>query len=502
MINRSSGVLLNISSLPSDFGIGDFGDSAIHFSQEFLDMGFHWWQLLPITTIGKGDSPYSGISLRAGNYLYIDPYSLVQDDLLTLEEIYELKYKGDPYLVNYEHAKWAKRIALEKAYLRYQDDNLLDDFIKENSEWIIDYALFMCLREDYNNDTWDKWDNDYKYHNEKALLQYEKDNSSRLRYYYFEQYIFFKQWFKLKKNINMLGMGIIGDLPIYPSYDSVEVWSNPREYYLDNDMQMKKIAGVPPDAFSESGQLWNNPIYDYDIMKKNNYKTIKDRIRFALNLYDILRIDHYCGYYKYWASPQGSDSSINGEWHKAPGNEILAEFSNENIIVEDLGASSEDIKGLLDKTDFPGMRVMQFGFMDDESIHLPHYYPVNCVAYTSTHDNDPTLGWLYKLDESKRTYVLKYCGIDTNNIGWGAGGGDCPSTKAFIRTLLSTTAKLAIVAFQDLCGYGSDTRMNIPGKPTGNWKYRATFGALSSINSFYMHEMNSLYARLNPFVKL
>jgi 4-alpha-glucanotransferase len=497
-MNRSSGVLLNISSLPGEFGIGDFNNAARYFVQSFLDMGFHWWQVLPITTIGDGNSPYSGISLKAGNYLYIDPYGLMNEGLINQEELEYIKYRDTPYLVNYEHARWAKNHVLRLAYTRFKEQEALDAFIKENN-WLIDYALFMCLKEDYKGLCWSEWDRAYKYREEAAIDDYVIKNSDRLYYYYFEQYIFFKQWFAVKNAANEIGLGIIGDIPVYPCYDSVEVWSNPSEYQLDEDLSMKKVAGVPPDYFAEEGQLWRNPLYDYSVMENNGYKTLKDRFRYALRLYDMLRIDHFRGFYQYWAVPAGADSAKDGAWYDGPGIELFRGLMDEPIIAEDLGCIDEGVRAFLKECGFPGMKVMQFGFMDDDSAHLPHYYQENCIAFTGTHDNDTTLGWIYKLPEDKRNYVLHYCGAD--QAGWGAGGGDCPSTKAFIKTLIMSSAGLAVVAFQDLCGYGSDTRMNVPGKADGNWRYRATYGALSSLNAQYLLDLNNTYGRNRPFIK-
>lgn len=499
MITRSSGVLLNVSSLPGDFGIGDFGGAVRHFLQSFLDMGFHYWQVLPVTTIGAGNSPYSGISLKAGNYLYIDPYALMNEGLLSGDEIEYIKYRYEPYLVNYEHAKWAKSYALKQAYPRFNDNEALDSFISANADWLTDYSLFRCLKEDYGDACWLDWPEEYKFRKPASIDAYINNNGDRLRFYYFEQFIFNKQWQSIKDTAKELHMAIIGDLPIYPCYDSVDVWANMAEYQLDKNLNPVKVAGVPPDYFASDGQLWNNPVYNYTAMKRNKYKTLKERINYALNLYDILRIDHFRGYYKYWAVPYGATSAKEGKWYNGPKMELFRDFLDKDIIAEDLGLIDDEVRDFLDKTGFPGMRVMQFGFLDDDSIHLPHHYNANTVAYTGTHDNDTTLGWLYKLDDATRQYVLHYCG--EHGSGWGAGGGDCPSTKSFIKTLMMSTAKLVIVAFQDLCGYGSDTRMNVPGTSEGNWRYRATYGALSSINMQYILDLNNTYGRNRPYIK-
>ncbi len=486
--------------MAGNFGIGDFNKSIYDFAQVFLDIGIHMWQVLPITTIGMGNSPYSGISLMAGNYLYIDPYQLLEEGLLTNKEIDAVKYYGDTYLVNYEHAKWAKTTLLHKAFSRFQMNDDIAKFIKDNKNWLEDYALYMSLRHDNSEECWSKWDKKYRFRDKDALSEYIRDNAEKIEYYYYEQYTFFKQWYKIKSDLNEWGIGIIGDIPIYPSYDSVDVWANTSEYQLHKKtLAMTAVAGVPPDYFSEEGQLWNNPLYNYKEMEKNGYNTFITRFKHLFAMYDVTRIDHFRGFYKYWSVPIESNSAKNGKWCKGPQMDLFCRIKNEQIIAEDLGIIDDEVREFLKATGYSGMKVMQFGFLDNDSVHLPHHYSENCVAYTGTHDNDTSLGWLYKLDEQTRNYILHYCSVDFQ--GWGAGGGSCPATLGMIKMLIASSARLAVIPFQDLCGYGSDTRMNVPAEAFGNWRFRATYNALAAINTSKIADMNSTYGRNRPFIK-
>lgn len=501
---RSSGVFLNISSLPGEYGIGGFSVDAKNFAEYISTMGFHWWQILPLTTIGKGNSPYSGISAFAGNYLYIDPYN-IEKGLLTDEEIVAAKYSGSIYLTDYDYVRKCKKELLTKAFSRISDTikNNIDCFRKQNSFWVEDYALFMALTEENNNKPWYEWQNELKFREPSALSEAKRRLSERILFYCFEQYEFFRQWKNLKFFINNFGVGVFGDMPIYVCYDSVDVWSHPELFQLDSDLKPSMVAGVPPDYFSEEGQLWGNPLFDYNKMKDDGYNWLIERILHNLKLYDMLRIDHFRGFYKYWAVPSDSDTAKVGQWKDGPKmdiwNELKKRVNNAKIIAEDLGIIDDEVHKYLEETGFYGMRVMQFGFDgDSRNIHLPHNYNKTCVGYTSTHDNDTTLGWLFNLNNSTRDYALNYVNCDTLS-GWAGSGGDCNATKCFIRTLLSSSCNLAIIPMQDLCGYGGDTRMNTPGVPLGNWEYRTNYTAMDNVDTGYMRMLNNLYGRVNPF---
>lgn len=506
MIKRSSGVLLNISSLPGEFGIGGFSLEARNIVEQLTSFGFHWWQVLPITTVGLGDSPYSGFSAFAGNYMYVDA-SQFEEGLLTREEIEHAKYKGDIYLVNYDHARWSKRFLLERAFSRINDGikSKIDAFVKENAFWLEDYALYMVLKERFELKAWFEWDEPYKKRNKKAIEQIKIEYKEKIEYFYFEQYEFFRQWSELKAYANSYGMGIFGDMPIYVCYDSADVWANKELFQLDGDLKMKKVAGVPPDYFAEDGQLWGNPLYDYKRMEKDDFDWFVRRILHNLKLYDMLRIDHFRGLYKYWAVPADSLTAKTGEWLDGPKMKLWRALERKipspNIVAEDLGIIDDEVREYLKETGFCGMRVMQFGFDgDSENLHLPHCYEKNTVAYTATHDNDTTLGWLLSLDEYTRSNALEYVDCDTA-MGWASGGGQCRATKAFIRTVLASVSKLAVIPMQDLCGYGSDTRMNTPGVAEGNWRYRTNYTAIDGVDGEYLRRTNDTYGRNNPAVE-
>lgn len=502
---RSSGVLLNISSLPGEYGIGGFSLDAKNFAEYISTMGFHWWQTLPITTIGKGNSPYSGISAFAGNYLYIDPYSL-EKGLLTDEELVSRKYNGSIYLTDYDYARKCKRELLQIAFSRISDTilNNIECFRKKNKYWLEDYALYMALYDENNQQPWHKWEDPLKFRHTDALDKAKKRLKNQMLFYYFEQYEFFRQWKQLKFFINNFGVGVFGDIPMYVYYDSIDVWAHSHLFQLGEDLKPSLVAGVPPDYFNSEGQLWGNPLYNYKNMQKDNYEWLIKRITHNLELYDMLRIDHFRGFYKYWAIPADSNTAKNGTWLDGPKmdlwHHLKKHISNPKIIAEDLGIMDEETYNYVKEAGFYGMRVMQFAFDGDcSNIHLPHNYNKECVGYTSTHDNDTTLGWLLNLDnDATREYALNYvnCGI---SAGWASGGGSCMATKSFIRTLLASPSELAIIPMQDLCGYGSNTRMNTPGVAEGNWKYRTNYTAMDNVDSSYMRMLNNIYGRTNPF---
>ncbi len=499
-MERTSGVLLNISSLPGEYGIGGFSKDCDRFVEEISRMGFHWWQTLPITVIGAGNSPYSGYSAYAGNYLYID---LKEIGLLTEEELNEFKYRGDIYLANYEYAKATKKSGLRIAYSRLDEEHKVKiaDFVKQHSSWLVDYALYMVIKAVNDDKAWCDWEEKYRNRDQKALKDFQKTHAEELGYYYFEQYEFYRQWARVKEVAKSYNVGIIGDIPIYMSYDSVDVWCHKHLFQLDNSGRMKKVAGVPPDYFSQDGQLWGNPLYDYKEMEKDGYKWWVNRIEHNLKLYDMLRVDHFRGLYEYWSVDADATTAKIGKWEKGPQmklwDAVKKVVKNPRIIAEDLGTIDEKVVEYVKKTGFPCMRVLQFGFDGQyDNMHLPHSYSKNTVAYTGTHDNDTALGWLYTLDDSTRQSVLWYLGLE-NISGWGSGGGFCPTTKCMMRAIIASSADLAIVPVQDMCGYGGDTRMNVPGIAEGNWKYRTNYGALSEIDTSYLYQLNNIYGRNN-----
>ena len=497
-MERASGVLCNISSLPSKFGIGNFSRDAESFAQTIHEMGFKWWQMLPLTAIGCGNSPYSGISTYAGNYLYINPYELMDINLLTHDEVNNFKYNGSPYKADYNFARWNVKNFMQIAFSRLTDEmkSSVKKFLKEQSYWLDDYAVFQAIAEKFGSKRWE-WEKPLKEHNQKAIDAFKRANEDRYQYYVFEQYEFFRQWNMLKKKINDIGVKIIGDLPFYVALDSVDVWANADQFQLDGNYRPKAVAGVPPDAFSDTGQMWGNPLYDFEKMKKDDFSWWRKRVSYCFKLYDGLRLDHFRAFYNYFAIPYGEETAVNGVWHSGPKNELINLIKKDNknavIIAEDLGLLTPDVTEFIKKTGFPGMKIFQFAFDGTQSTHLPHYYDINCVAYTGTHDNDTLLGWLYKANEGARNFALKYCNFQ--GFGWGAGGPECGSTKAIIKTVIASSASLAVIPIQDLLGYGSDTRMNVPGVAEGNWEFRIANEALYGLDRAYFADINNTYGR-------
>lgn len=494
---RKAGVLLPVFSLMSEYGIGDFGASGRYFVDFIREIGYKIWQILPITTIGAGNSPYSGVSAFAGNYLFID-LNAIPEHLLSVSERAEYKINS-PHRVDYERVKEAKSRALNLAYGRLGEDDLrkIEAFRAENAFWLEDYALFMAISEKQGNE-WLKWESGLATRKPSALKKAQKELKERIYYYYFEQYLFYTQWYALKDYANARGIEIFGDMPIYVSYNSPDVWANADIFALDENLVPKEVSGVPPDYFAEEGQLWNNPLYDWEKMSKTGYEWFVNRIVHSLKLYDILRIDHFRGLCEYWAVPVTSPTAKVGEWKKGPGmalwQEVYKRVDNPQIVAEDLGIIDDKVVAYLKETGFPGMRVLQFAFDGDRAnVHLPYNYDKNTFAYTATHDNNTSLGWLYELSHEVREGILNYFNLPENL--WGVGGRNCISTKTMAKEILSSSARVAIMPIQDLTGYGADTRINTPGEPDGNWEMRITMSTLDDIDAGYYRYLISKYGR-------
>lgn len=506
---RKAGVLLPVSALMSQYGIGDFGPSAKFFVDFIAEMGFKVWQILPITTIGAGNSPYSAVSAFAGNYLLINIENL-GEGLLTDEELESFKVEC-PYKVEYHFARVNKRKALQIAFARLDDESRIKymDFANKEKDWLYDYALYMAIRDkklaenvnDGNvNAEWTAWDRALIKREAKALDKFYQENKQAIEYYYYEQYVFYKQWKVLKEYANQRGVEIFGDMPIYVALNSSDVWANKDIFKLDNDYMPTEVAGVPPDYFAKDGQLWGNPIYDYSKLKENDYKWFIDRIVHNFKLYDILRIDHFRGLCQYWSVPADAETAKEGQWKDGPKGEIWKalkkRIKNANIVAEDLGIIDDKVEKFLIESGFPGMRVFQFAFDGNaKNPHLPYNYVKNCVAYTGTHDNDTSLGWLQNLDYNSRQRVFKYICISEND-SWGAGGRYSIGVHAIAHQVIASAANMAILPMQDLCAYGSDTRTNIPGVAEGNWEYRLTLSALEDVDIEFYRYLLTTYGRM------
>lgn len=497
-MERQAGAMLNASSLPGKYGIGDFSRNCEHVLNEFAAMGFKVWQTLPVTCLGKGDSPYCGISAHAGNFLYIDLERL--DGLLTASELKEAEYGGGMYLADYGFCRETKGKMLRLAYSRLDGAwrERIDRFAAENRDWLEDYAVFMTLRKLNGGKAWNEWSVGRK--RDDGLVREVLDRRRAETYYYFfEQCAFFEQWARIRKHARDLGMLIFGDIPMYVSCDSVDVWAAADMFRLDADLRPVAVSGVPPDYFCEDGQLWGNPLYDYARMERDGFAWWISRIRHTRKLYDILRIDHFRGFSEYWEIPANSNTAKTGRWRPGPGMKLFDALEKAEpgmrIVAEDLGIVDEKVEELLAQTGFPGMRVFQFGFDGDRSNrHLPHNYDKNCVAYTATHDNETTLGWLLGLAPSELDAVLSYVNCDPG-FGWADGAGKCRATRSVIRAVMASSANLAIVPMQDLCGYGNDTRMNTPGVSEGCWRYRTNYSALNGVDGAFVKGLISAYGR-------
>lgn len=500
MLNRrGAGVLMHISSLPSDYAIGVFDKNCYDFVDTLAEMKFKYWQVLPFNPVDSSNSPYCSSSAFAGNLLFIDPQVLCDMGLCTQDEVNENKYNGTPYTADYDFANEKRMALLKKAFSRIDADmaQKIVDFTNEN-EWVTDFSLYMAVKESEDLKPWWEWKDEYA-HYDTFMKNHRYDFEERSAFWRFVQYIFFAQWKKLKAYANEKGIAIIGDMPIYVAMDSVDVWSNLPLFLIDEKtLKPQKVAGVPPDYFSEDGQLWGNPLYNWDKMESEKYSWWIKRIGCALSTYDVVRIDHFRAFASYWEIPADSETAKTGEWADGPKmklfNEVFNAFPNAPIIAEDLGLFGEDVVQLLKDTKFPGMMVVQFGFdPDGDSSHMPHNALKNSVNYVGTHDNNTILGWLWEASERERNFALEYVGFEGAN--WGDGGYYSGSCRKIIEAVWKSSSNTAIVAFQDMCGFGSDARMNIPSVPEKNWRFRTTAETIRNMDRNYFRKINSLYRR-------
>lgn len=496
---RSAGVIMHISSVPSDYGIGVFDENCMRFADFLADMKFSYWQVLPFNPIDHANSPYCSASAFAGNILFIDPKGLYDMGLCTAEEIKSNIYNGSPYTADYDFANKSRLALLKTAFGRIDSETArkIKEFESENP-WLTDFSYFMAVKEVNGFKPWWEWDKEFA-HYDLFIQNHKHDYEERSAFWKFCQYIFFMQWQKIKSYANGKGVKIIGDMPIYVAMDSADVWANLNEFLIDEKkLKPEKVAGVPPDYFSEDGQLWGNPIYNWEEMDKNGYKWWLSRIKNALGTYDVVRIDHFRAFASYWEIPADSKTAKTGEWKKGPGMKLFGKvfelLPDAPIIAEDLGVFGSDVVKLLKDTGFPGMKVVQFGFdPDSDSTHLPHNADKNSVSYVGTHDNNTILGWLWEAGERERKFALDYAGFDGEN--WGDGGYRSKSCRKIIECVWRSASDTAMIAFQDMCGFGSDARMNIPGVPEKNWRFRTTKETIDSVDKEYFKKINSVFKR-------
>ena len=473
-MDRSSGVLMPLSSLPSPHGIGTMGKCAYEFVDFLKAAGQRYWQILPLVPTSAGDSPYSSFSTFAGNPYFIDLDMLVKDKLLKAKELDGFDWGGDPAQVDYNKLYEQRPVLLRRAFERGWDQlsEEVTAFRQEN-KWVENYALYMALKAHFDMRPWTEWpDEDIRLHRDGAVQYWSQQLRGELDYHIFVQFLFFRQWNKLKDYAHKKGVKFIGDIPIYVALDSADVWSEPKFFQLDEKNVPKAVAGVPPDPFTADGQLWGNPLYNWDAMEKDGFGWWIRRVEGAQKLYDMIRIDHFRGVESYWSVPYGETTARNGVWLPGPGMKLVgvltAWFHDLDFIAEDLGYITEGVRKLVEDSGLPGMKILEFAFdAHGDSAYLPHCISYNSVCYLGTHDNNTVMGWLKETGKRDREFAARYMHI-TEDEGWCWG---------MIRTGMQTAADLFVVQMQDLLELGSDARMNIPGKATGNWRWRMLPGA-------------------------
>ncbi|WP_422804447.1 4-alpha-glucanotransferase [Streptococcus sp. FT1-55] len=499
MEKRASGVLMHITSLPGQFGVGTFGKSAYDFVDFLVETDQSYWQILPLTTTSYGDSPYQSFSAVAGNTHLIDFDLLVKAGYLKKSDFDYLTFGDNPEAVDYALIYERRRPILEKAAANFlasaEGKKALAKFEKE-ADWLTDFAEFMAFKEHFDNKALQDWDDKALINRDsKVLAAYRKELKDVIAYHKVTQYFFFDQWLALKDYANAHGIEIIGDMPIYVSADSVEVWTIPELFKLDAAKKPKFIAGCPPDGFSEDGQLWGNPIYDWKTHAASNFAWWVYRIREGFKIYDLLRIDHFKGFSDFWEIPGGDDTAKNGKWQPGPGKALFdavkAELGELPIIAENLGYIDEKAEQLLADTAFPGMKILEFGFYDTEgkSIDIPHNYIADSVAYAGTHDNEVINGWYENLTEEQQAFANSYIRRQENE----------PISEAMLRALFASVSDVTIVCMQDLLDKPAETRMNMPNTVGGNWQWRMLSTDLTADRKAFLKEITSLYARKNTF---
>ena len=492
-MERNAGILLHISSLPGRQWCGTLGDAAYGFVDFLAGTGMRFWQILPLCPIGAGDSPYQSLSASAGNELLIDADRLYAEGLIDrAERETACDAQADGDRADFARARERQKEMLGRAFQRgYPTLSAeLERFEKENKLWLSDYALFMALKERFGGAAWYDWPVEFKRRDAAALARAREELQAETAYHIFVQYEFYHQWDALRRYANENGIEIIGDMPIYVAEDSVDVWANQQFFELDDDLRPRLVAGCPPDAFSQDGQLWNNPVYRWDVLQQHHYSWWIDRLRHAMRQFDRIRLDHFRGFEAYWAVERGEKTARNGRWMPGPGADLFRAANWQigllPVIAEDLGSLTEGVRKLLEETGFPGMKVLQFAFDDGgENPYLPHWYRENCVAYTGTHDNDTAQGWAEHAPERSVAFAQEYLGVESRE------GLAC----ALIRGVWGSAAGIAIAPMQDFLGLGSGSRMNTPGTVGGNWCWRATPEMFGEKVRTQLLRLNSIYGR-------
>jgi len=497
---RASGILLHPTALPGSCGIGTLGSEARYFIDWLKEAGQSYWQICPLIPTGYGDSPYQGFSAFAGNQNLISLDELISLGLLTEFDLAPLKNLPEQK-VDFGKLIPLKTAVLHKAWKKYTagagPDTMLTAFERFSSEeayWLNDFSLFMVIKTNQNGLPWNKWDYPLRFRDQEALKTVNEDFSEELEFQRFIQFLFYKQWNSTKKLANQSGIKIIGDLPIFVAYDSADCWSNPELFQLDEKHLPTHVAGVPPDYFSKTGQLWGNPLYDWEHMEKDNFSWWISILKSKLEQYDALRIDHFRGFSAYWSVPFSEPTAVNGNWIPASGGklfervrEILGDLP---IIAEDLGVITDDVVELINECGFPGMKVLQFAFNSNEdSEYLPHNYDKNCIVYTGTHDNNTSRGWFSTENAQNKEKALAYMNLPENT------NADKVSS-ALVRTSLSSVSNLAITPLQDILCLDGNARFNTPGTLGNNWTWRVNKQLLNQQTASNLYNMTALYGRI------
>lgn len=507
---RESGILFPISSIASRFGIGCFSKEAYDFVDFLEKSGQGYWQILPVGPTGFGNSPYQPFSAFAGNPYFISPEKLIEEELLTWDDVNGLDFGANEEMVDYGALYNNRFIMLRAAFERFKEQKLDEteeylEFVKEQKYWLLDYSLFMALKQKFEGISWLDWDDEYRLRDKKALEAAKKELESDIDFFNFQQYEFDKQFTELREYAAEKNVKIIGDIPFYVSLDGADAWSHPEVFMMDKDVVPSVVAGCPPDAFSTTGQLWGNPIYDWAKCKKNNYDWWIKRLERNYEFYDVIRIDHFHGFSEYYAVPYGEETAENGKMNKGPGMDFFnvvykkfGDISGKNgaplkLIAEDLGTWTEENAKLLEDSGIPGMKILQYAFTSWDSIYIPYKHSNHCVVYTGTHDNTPSRAWIEEIADGDRDYVRRY--INSMNTDYGSFVWD------FIREAYRSVADLCVIPLQDYLVLGREARINSPGTGEGNWQWRLKPNFLSDDLAYSIRGLSDTYGRTPIVVK-
>lgn len=493
---REQGILMPVSSIPSKYGMGTFGRESYEFVDFLKKAGQKLWQILPLGPVGYGASPYQSFSTFAGNPYYIDLEFLIEDGYLTEEECDACDFGDHENYIDYEKMYLHRFPLLRKAWERAVKKGLETKkdyvaFLKKSMNWLDDYALYMALKDAFPGKCFIEWERDIRLREPLAMAKYRRELADEIRFYQFQQYLFDKQWRELKLYANKAGVKIVGDIPIYVAFDSADTWAHPELFQLDESGMPTAVAGCPPDAFSSTGQLWGNPLYNWEYHQKTNYAWWMQRIGYCYELYDVVRIDHFRGFDEYWSVPYGAETAAGGHWEKGPGIELFEtmkrKLGKKRVIAENLGFLTDSVVKLLEDTGYPGMKVLQFAFdANGESIYLPHNYDHNCVVYTGTHDNETTAGWITTRTEQDRDFLERYLNRKRDeDLCW-----------ELIRTAAASVADIAIIPMQDYLALGNEARINTPSTLGDNWKWRMSKGAATDELAEKIYGLTKMYGRL------